>query len=104
MRDCPSKIVVGLGWAVLAFVVSAAAEPAPTVERLSPPAGQVGNVVMLEGSGLAGNNLQVMFGRAPTLDLRNPGGSDRVVRLLVPNKVDPTDPDTVTVAVRVDGV
>jgi len=95
---------VVLGSLAIAFVCWAPAGAAPMVSRVSPAAGQVGNVVVLEGSGLAGDHLEVTFGRAAALTLVNPGGSDRVLRLLVPNKIDPRDPDTVTVDVRVDGV
>ncbi len=102
---CQSRIAaVGSWWSAFAFVCWAPAGATPVVDRVSPPIGQVGNVVLLEGSGLGGNHLEVRFGRAAALDLRNPGGSDRLVRLLVPNKVDPKDPDTVTVEVQMDGV
>jgi len=100
-----SNIAAAGPWSLaVAFVFWAPAGAAPMVNRVSPAAGQVGNIVALEGSGLAGDHLEVTFGRAAALQLLNSGGSDRVLRLLVPNKVDPRDPDTVTVGVKVDGV
>src|SRR3989442_1680219 len=65
---------VGLEWLAISVVSGAPAGATPVGDRVSPPAGQVGNIVMLEGSGLAGDNLEVKFGRAPALNLRNPGG------------------------------
>jgi hypothetical protein len=95
---------VGLGWLALAFVCWAPAVATPLVDRLSPSIGQVGHVVILEGSDLAGHVLDVEFGRAQAVDAQNPGRSGRVISLLVPNKLDPRDPDTVTITVKVDGV
>jgi hypothetical protein len=104
MTSLSKTTVARCWWLALAFVCWAPAGATPVVDRVSPAVGQVGNVVMLVGSGLAGTHLEVSFGRAPALDLHSPGESDRVARLLVPNKVDPRDPDTVLVDVRVDGV
>src|SRR2546425_5924948 len=98
------NLALGLLWLALAFLRLDRAGAAPAVARLNPSAGQVGHVVTLQGSDLAGNDLQVWFGAARALDVRNPGGTDRVIRVLVPNKVDPRDPDTVAVTVTVDGV
>jgi hypothetical protein len=86
------------------LVCPAIVTAAPIVRRLNPSSGQVGHLVVLEGSDLAGFDLQVKFGRAQALVLHDPGRSEGIVRLLVPNKVDPRDPDTVTVTLLVDGI
>lgn len=104
MNGHSRNVVVGLAWIALVVVRSARAGAAPVVTRLSPANGEVGHVVTLQGTDLAGAVIEVTFGRAPALEAHNPGGSDDVIRLLIPNKVDPRDPDTVTVTVRVDGV
>jgi hypothetical protein len=91
-------------WLALVLVWWAPAGATPVVDRLSPAAGQVGQVVVLEGTDLAGAVVEVKFGRAPALEAGNPGGSGKVIQLLVPNKVDPRDPSTVIVTVTIDGV
>jgi len=99
-----TKPAAALAPIVLVLTSVVPADAAPIVERLSPAVGQVGNVVMLEGSGLAGETVSIRFGRWAEFFYRSPTASDRVIRLTVPNKLDPRDPDTVTVTVAVDGV
>src|SRR5207249_3816564 len=104
VKSQSSQPAIGLMCLCLAFVSLAPAGAAPTVDGITPPAGAVGHVITLQGHDLAGASFSVRFGRAQAIDARNPGGSDRVIHLLVPNKVDPRDPDTVPVAVTVDGI
>jgi hypothetical protein len=100
-----SRVVsVGLWCLVLGLLCWAPTGAAPVVDRLNRTSGQVGHTVLLQGADLAGTVVEVRFGRAPALDVQNPGGSDTAIQLRVPNKVDPRDPDTVTVTVTVDGV
>ena len=104
MSGCPQRLTVGFGLLAGALMCPVLVTAAPVVQRLSPPFGQVGHVVVLKGNDLAGSDIQVMFGRALALVLGDSGRSKGIVRLLVPNKVDPRDPDTVTVTLTVDGV
>ncbi len=109
-RDAPvdvlprARLAFGLTGTALLFVSVATAAAAPVVDGIDPPAGAVGHVVTLRGSGLAGAALEVGFGGAQARDPYSPGGSDRIIRVRVPNKVDPRDPDVVTVSVKVDGI
>ena len=77
---------------------------APVLKQVRPEVGQVGHLIVIRGAGLAGADIEVKFGRAEAPTVHNTGGSDRVISLLVPNKVDPRDPDRVTLAVTVDGI
>jgi hypothetical protein len=97
-------ITAGLAFLVLAFACPDPLEAAQVVTRLDPPAGLVGNVITLLGSDLAGNELEVLFGGARASVIPISRGAERIIRVLVPNKVDPRDPDTLAVTVSVDGV
>jgi len=104
MTGRSQKLTVGLGVLVAGLMCPALVTAAPVVQRLSPSAGQLGHIVVVKGNDLAGADLQVSFGGAQAVVLSAPMRSKGIVRLLVPNKVDPREPDTVTVTLTVDGV
>src|SRR5258706_9402463 len=79
-----------------------AAPGAPVAERLSIDSAEVGRTVIVEGRGLAGGDLVVRFGPA-TAAAASSGRSRQTIGVEVPGKLDPRDPDTVTVTVFVNG-
>jgi hypothetical protein len=97
-------VTIGVGCVVVAFVAATPAGAVPVVDRLSPAAGQVDNVVVLAGIDLAGSDIRITFGRAAALAVSGPDSNNRLIRVIVPNKVDPRDPDTVAVRLSVDGI
>ncbi len=74
----------------------------PVAEQLSVDAGRVGTTLMVQGRNLGGADLVVRFGAAAAVG-GNPGRSRQVITVGVPGKIDPRDPDTVTVTVFVNG-
>lgn len=75
----------------------------PVAERLSADAGRVGQTILVEGRNLGGADLAVRFGAAAAAVAENPGRSRQTIQVEVPGRVDPRDPDTVTVTVFVNG-
>src|SRR5262245_51153350 len=75
----------------------------PIAQRLSDTSAPVGSALVIEGSNLGGDDLVVRFGAAPAV-AANPGRSRQAIRVEVPDKQDPRDPDTVIVTVFVNGV
>lgn len=75
----------------------------PSVDRVTPPSGEVGHTVTIHGDNLRGTSLQVKFGAAAGADPKNPGNSGQHIKVTVPTRA-PADPVEVAITVSVDGI
>ncbi|HYV86851.1 MAG TPA: hypothetical protein VFB49_13140 [Patescibacteria group bacterium] len=97
MRAAALGLFVTVPWPA-----AVAAPGAPVAERLSVDSAEVGRTVIIVGRGFAGGDVVVAFGPAAA-SVSSSGRSRQTIAVEVPGKLDPLDPDAVTVTVFVNG-
>lgn len=87
---------------LMILAVAPANAAAANVGKITPSKGKAGRSVVIHGSGLKGQTVEVKFGDVPGSDVRARNG--KTIKVTVPEK-DATDPDPIVlVTVIVDGI